>query len=186
MDFGELTARSWRDYYDTCQRLVKIFGKARLVSGLMPSDFDRLKAKFARTRSPVTVGNEVNRVRVVLNWAFEQGLIDKPIRFGPAFKRPSKKVMRLERARRGSRMIEADDLRRIIDAAGTPMKAMILLGINAGLGNTDAADLQQRHLGCKNEIVDDVVRGTVMSALDRGAFARLPGPLAALRLCLSR
>jgi integrase len=34
-------------------------------------------------------------------------------------------------------MFEAAELRRILDASGPPLRAMILLGINAGLGNSD-------------------------------------------------
>ena len=33
-------------------------------------------------------------------------------------------------------MLEPDQLRKIIDAAPVPLKAMILLGLNGGLGNT--------------------------------------------------
>ncbi len=147
MDAGELTARSWRDYHVTCERLVEFFGKTRLVIDLDAGDFDRLKSSLAKTSSPITVGNEVNRVRVVFNWAFAQGRIDRPLRFGPAFKKPSKKTIRLERAKKGPRMFEADQLRRILDVAPMPMKAMVLLGINAGLGNTDLANLQLGNLG---------------------------------------
>jgi integrase len=146
VDGGELTARSWRDYYVTCERIVKAFGKDRAVVDLDAADFDTLKAQLAKTNSPATVGNEVNRVRVVMNWAFEQGVIDKPVRYGPAFKRPAKRVMRLERAKRGSRMFEAEQIRELLDGADVTMRAMILLGINAGLGNTDLADLQTRHV----------------------------------------
>jgi integrase len=38
-------------------------------------------------------------------------------------------------------MLEPDQLRRLIDAAGQPLKAMILLGTNAGFGNHDCATL---------------------------------------------
>jgi integrase len=146
VDGGELTARSWRDYYLTCERIVKAFGRERVILDVGPNDFDQLKAKLAKTNSPLTVGNEVNRVRVIFNWAFEQALIDRPMRFGPAFKRPTKRIVRLERAKRGPRMLEADEIRKLLDTADAPMKAMILLGVNAGLGNTDLADLQFRHL----------------------------------------
>jgi integrase len=154
MDAGELTARTWRDYYVTCERLVDQFGKNRRVTDLKPVQFDRFKANFAKTLSPVTLGNEVNRVRVILNWAFEQGLLQTPIRFGPGFKRPSKKVMRLEKAKRGSKMIEAADLRKLLDKATVQMKAMIMLGVNAGLGNTDVAELQSRHLDLDGGWID--------------------------------
>jgi hypothetical protein len=38
-------------------------------------------------------------------------------------------------------MFEADDLRRIIDVADQPLKAMILLGINCGFDNNDCGTL---------------------------------------------
>ncbi len=38
-------------------------------------------------------------------------------------------------------MIEAADLRTLIDAAPVTLKAMLLLGINAGFGNHDVATL---------------------------------------------
>jgi hypothetical protein len=50
----------------------------------------------------------------------------------------------LERAKKGARMFEAEQLRKIIDVAPMPMKAMIVLGINGGLGNTDLANLELR------------------------------------------
>ena len=38
-------------------------------------------------------------------------------------------------------MLEAAPLRKLIEAAGVPLRAMILLGINAGFGNHDCATL---------------------------------------------
>jgi integrase len=38
-------------------------------------------------------------------------------------------------------MFEADELRRLLGAAGAPMRAMILLGINCGFGNADCGRL---------------------------------------------
>src|SRR5207248_61937 len=64
-----------------------------------------------------------------------------PMRFGKGFERPSRKTIRLNRASKGPRMFEAAELRRIIDAAGQPMRAMILLGINCGFGNADVGTL---------------------------------------------
>jgi hypothetical protein len=60
---GELTLRSWRDYYVCCERLVDVFGKTRLVIDLGAADFDRLKADLGKNgNSPITVGNEVHRI----------------------------------------------------------------------------------------------------------------------------
>jgi integrase len=57
--------------------------------------------------------------------------------------------MRLNRAKKGPRMFEADELRKIIDAAGVQLRAMIYLGINAGFGNADCARLPRKALDHK-------------------------------------
>jgi hypothetical protein len=59
----------------------------------------------------------------------DAGLLDRPARFGPGFKRPAKKVLRLNRAGQGPKLFTAEEIRRLIGAAGTPLKAMLLLGI---------------------------------------------------------
>jgi integrase len=141
MDIGEITVRTWHEYKAACDWLVSAFGKARLVCDLNPDDFARLRARIADRRGPVGLGNEIQRVRSVFKYAFDAMLVDTPVRFGPGFARPSKKVMRLNRARKGVRMFEAEEIRRMLDAAGTPLRAMILLGINAGLGNADVGTL---------------------------------------------
>jgi hypothetical protein len=38
-------------------------------------------------------------------------------------------------------MLEADEIRRPLDAASVPLRAMILLGVNADFGNRDVATL---------------------------------------------
>lgn len=91
--------------------------------------------------SPVTLANEIQRVRVVFRYATENHLVTEPIRYGSEFKKPSKKVLRTNRATKGPRMFEAKELRKILDKADAVMKAMILLGINCGLGNSDIANL---------------------------------------------
>src|SRR5262249_17232342 len=62
-------------------------------------------------------------------------------RFGPSFKKPSRKTVRLHRAKKGSRMFEAEEVRHLLAAAGQPLKAMLLLGVNCGFGNNDVATL---------------------------------------------
>lgn len=148
-DSGELSEHTFRDYHETCARICNIFGKTRLVDDLATEDFDGFRAEITKTWGPVAVGNEINRVRVVFKYGYDAGLIDKPVRYGPHFKRPSKRTLRLSRARRGPRMFAADEIRQLLDAATQPMKAMILLGINCGLGNTDCGNLEYRHLDLK-------------------------------------
>src|SRR5262249_26331854 len=57
------------------------------------------------------------------------------------FNRPTKKAIRLHKAQQGPQLFTAEEVRQLIDAAGVPLRAMLLLGINAGFGNSDCARL---------------------------------------------
>jgi integrase len=141
LDCGELSPRTFADYRAASDLVVSRFGKTRLVADLAPDDFAGLRKHMAGKWGPVRVRDFIQRTRSIFKHALEAGLIDKPVRFGPGFARPTKKTMRLERARKGPRMFEAHELRRILDAAGVPLKAMIFLGVNCGYGNADCGTL---------------------------------------------
>jgi integrase len=121
--------------------LVSRFGKSRLADDLRPDDFAALRKYLAKSVGPVRLGNTIQRVRSVFKHAFDAELLDRPLRFGPGFKRPSKKVLRIHRAEGGRKLFTAEEVRRLIDAAGVPMRAMFLLAINAGMGNSDCGNL---------------------------------------------
>lgn len=138
---GELSVRTWHDYHNTCARLSQLVGKNREVEKLAGEDFARLRARLARKLGPVALGNEIQRIRTVFKFAFDEGLIEKPVMFGTSFRRPSKKHLRAAKQAAGSKMLEAHEVRRLIDAAKSPVKAMLLLGINCAFGQTDVASL---------------------------------------------
>ncbi len=141
LDAGELRYRTWSDYYRTCEGLVKTFGRDCLVDDLAAEDFSVLRAKVARRRGAVALGNEVQRVRTIFKYAYDAGLIERPVRFGPDFVKPSRRVIRLAKRSRPVRMFEAAEIRQLLEAAPAKLRAMILLGINCGWGNTDVAEL---------------------------------------------
>lgn len=89
----------------------------------------------------MTLGNVIQRMRVAFKFAWDNSLIDRPVRYGQAFKRPSRKVVRIDRAKKGPTLFTADEIYRLLAAAGTVMRAMILLGINGGFGNADCGHL---------------------------------------------
>lgn len=147
LDAGELSIRSYTDYAAVCKRLIKAFGKGRLVSDLRPDDFEKLRAAMAKKWGPVRLGNEINRTRIVFNYAWKSGLLEKPMLYGEGFARPSKKTLRKHRQSQGPKMFEADEIRRLLGmppwrpAAGEQLTAMILLGINCAFGNADLGTL---------------------------------------------
>jgi integrase len=154
VESGELSQRMYLDYKETTDLLVSHFGKHRPVAGLGPADFDKLRQKMAKRWGPVRLGNVVQRVRSVFKHAHDAGLLPAAVRFGPGFCRPSKKTMRLHRAARGPKLFSAEEVRRLIDAADVQLKAMLLLGINAGFGNSDCAHLPLSALDLERAVID--------------------------------
>ncbi|MEX2214013.1 MAG: tyrosine-type recombinase/integrase [Phycisphaeraceae bacterium] len=153
-DAGELAASSLADYDETCKGIVGAFGRQRVVDDLDAQDFAGYRSQLAKRLGPVALGNEINRVRMVFGFGFKNGLIDRPMRFGSEFNRPSKKVLRLARAEKGPKVLTAGDVCKLIDAADVQLRAMILLGINAGLGNADVSALNRSHLDLEGGWLD--------------------------------
>jgi integrase len=140
-DAGELSQRTWLKYKAVTDLVIAHLGKSRLVADLGPDDFTALRKKMSERWGPLRIRDFIQHIRSVFKHALEAELIDRPVRFGPGFARPSKKTMRLERGRKGPRMFEAEEVCRMLDASGTPLKAMILLGVNCGFGNADCGTL---------------------------------------------
>jgi integrase len=84
-------------------------------------------------------------IRGLFKYAYEINLLDKPTRYSKVFERPSatlkRKSRRATELQNGKRLFEPDEVRAMLHEANTPLRAMILLGINGGLGNTDCARL---------------------------------------------
>lgn len=159
LESGELSRASFSDYRHTTDRLISHFGRSQRVDQLGPLDFQTFRRKLASTLSPVTLKNQINRFRIVFKYAFEAELIDKPVRYGQAFDKPHPKTLKRYSREGGDKLFEAGEVRQILDTLdGKPvevdgetlqfkpdpvMKAMVLLGVNAGFGNTDVSTLPQ-------------------------------------------
>jgi integrase len=141
---SEIGGRTFAGYREATDLLVRTFGANRPVADLAADDFERLRATMSRRWGPTRLGNVIGRVKSVFKYGAENGLIDRPVRYGSEFRKPGKSVRRRHKAQAGPRMLEPAELRRVIEAAGQPLRAMTLLGLNCGLGNHDVAAL---HVG---------------------------------------
>jgi len=146
VDAGELGRRSWQDYKDVADLLVANLGKHRLVDDIAADDFAALRTKLAKRWGPVRLVNVLQRIRSVFKYGTDNGIITKTPVYGQGFKGPSKKVLRLHRAKQGVKLFTADEVRRMFDAADVQLKAMILLGINCGFGMADCGTLPKSAL----------------------------------------
>ncbi len=141
VEAGELGRRSFADYHTAMARLIKLFGPHRLESDFLPEDFGRLRGELAKTRGPLALSADITKVKGLFKFGYEEGLFDRLPRYGPGFAKPPKRSVRMARAGRGTRMFEAKEISRLLANAGLQMQAMILLGLNCGMGNTDVAAL---------------------------------------------
>jgi integrase len=154
VDSGELLARTWTDYKAACELLGSRLGASRLVEDLGPDDFAALRRHMAKHWSPASVRSVIQRIRCVFKFAADNRLIKEPVCYGQNFKRPSPKVLRLEKARQGHKLFTVEDVRKLLAAASVPVRAQLLLGINCGFGNTDCGTLPLTAIDWEKGIID--------------------------------
>ncbi len=166
---GELAPRTYAMYKRAGVALGEFFGPEREVESLTAYDFERYRGHLGRAvtrkigvsknakpkaRNLVSLGNEIRIVKIIFNFAFDQGLIDRPLRLKAWLEGPSDTAKRAENNLKPVRMIEANDLRRALGKSKTHMRAMILLGINCGFGNIDVATLPKSSIDLAGGWID--------------------------------
>jgi len=138
----ELTPGMWGEYFHMAEQVIETFGRGRVVADLRPADFGRLRVAAAVRLGPAALSKFVTMTRTLFAFAYDAELATAPVRYGNQFDRPPLRVMRMERAKCGPKLIPAADLSKLIKKADVHLRAMIYLGINCGLGQTDCANLQ--------------------------------------------
>lgn len=152
LESGDIGQRQFQDCYETCRRVLKVFGSNTPVSSLRPIDFEELRAHFAKTHGPVTLCNDITRTRSLFKYADDT--FEVRVRFGQGFKKPSRAVLRKHRQQCQPKMFQPAELRKIIKEAGVQLRAMIYLGLNCGFGNNDCAMLPFSALDLKRGWID--------------------------------
>ena len=146
LDAGEITSRTFSQHRKTCEMLEAAWGLHRLVSDLDIEDFAQLRSEMAKTRCAATMKSDIGAVRTVLNFAYNNGLVEHPIRTGTAFQAPSRSVLRKEKNEKEPKLFTADEIQQMISAAEPNLKAQIYLGVNNALGCHDCGALRYKNL----------------------------------------
>jgi len=140
-DTGQLTAGCFDDYLKECERLIKYFGKGREVATISDGHMTALLKHLSQGIGPATLKRRVVIVRMIFLFAFNEGLIAKPLPLRK-LKMPSPKQLRQHRAGAGRKHLHAQEIKALIESASPRLKAAILLAINCGYGNKDIALLR--------------------------------------------
>lgn len=145
--------------------LIPRFGN-RWLTAITQADVDQYAAERRKLVKPATVARELNVLRKLLNCAVAWGYRDVPIRITL----PKVSNRRLV-------FLEADEIRRLIDATTATYRPMVLLLIFTGLRLGEVLSLQWQDV--------DLARGlltVVASKNDKGRTIPLPdGVLSVLR-----
>ncbi len=154
LDCDELSPRTFHDYRKVCECLLDYFGRDFVVDELRPTNFAEYRSSLARTRKAVSLSNMITRSKMIFKFGVDEEILDRAVCYGQGFKKPSKRVLRIQRQGKGKRMFESDELALILANAPMPLLAMVLLGANCGLGQSDIAQLPQSAIDFQNGWLD--------------------------------
>jgi integrase len=154
VDSKALDLATWKGYERYGKQLIRILGPDTVVQTLGPEDFLRLKRDLQAThKSLCTLRSDIGKIRLFFNWAGpgERGkdLYHRPIRFGPDFRTPDARAIKRQLDQQPRKVFYRKEMHRLLTKARPKLRAMILLGINCGLGNTDCARLTRDRLNLK-------------------------------------
>ena len=150
---GEIGERWFEDCRRVIAQFARFVGSDRCISDLDGDDFQGFRQSLI-TRGLGEKGTglglhaltrAITVVKGIFKYAYDMGMIDRPVRYGRAFEKPSTVAMRRRRQaadkEHGKRLFSRDQIHAILETAPMPLSAMILLGLNGGFGNTDCARL---------------------------------------------
>lgn len=181
---GERSIRTLKGYEHAGNIILKTLGAKTLVSKTGPDDFAKLSdslGRFAVTSRATIMGC----IRSIFNFAHnrKQHLIAKPVLFGEAFDLPDTKALDKHRnARKKKRQLSAEQIKTLLNAGNVHWRAMVLVGINCGFGNTDLAELRLDDLDLDGGWVDNARQKT---AVERRAKL-WPETVAALKSSIAK
>ncbi|MCE3018591.1 MAG: tyrosine-type recombinase/integrase [Pirellula sp.] len=141
---GEITQRTFEDYKLSAVEVAKHLGKSAAVEQLRPDDFRKLRSKLAEGVGLKTLDGKVTRARAIFNHASKNGWLETNLNklWGTEFDKPAKAAISKQDSDT-EQLFTREEIIALLELASDEMKAMILLGINGGYGNTDCALIDQ-------------------------------------------
>lgn len=143
---GELAQVTYNDYKAAGVHLIETFGRYADVEGLRADDFAKLRDRLAARYCLSALGPQMQRCKAIFNFAYKNNLVEKPIRLGLSFDKPTRKAVLREKQAKPAKIFTVDELRTLYHAATPRMQAFMLLALNGGMGNTDIGRLEFRHI----------------------------------------
>jgi len=151
---GELSKRMYDEYVSVCALILETLDKQQIAQNIGKSEFASVRKMLASRYGVNGLAKRIQQTRSLFKYAYESELLDRPVRYGQSFSKPSAKKMREHRIAKGAQDFTNVEIRNLLKAASPITKAMILLGLNGGLGNSDIADLPFKAIDLKSGWLD--------------------------------
>ncbi len=152
---GEISVRTFGDYLRVCKLLADHFGDKKLASSCGPMDFSSFRRSFPESWGLQSHADVIQRVRTIFQYGLTNEIISELPKFGSDFVKPTATALRKQKqqdvSKRGTMDLTAVQIRSLIAKADSYLKPCILLGINAGYGNTDCAELTKNVVDLESE-----------------------------------
>ncbi|MEM8738881.1 MAG: tyrosine-type recombinase/integrase [Planctomycetota bacterium] len=151
---GQLSTRTWDEYKRVAGFVLQKFGRTRPPLSLGKKDFAELRREANQVWRAGRITNFVNYTKQMFRYGVDLELIDHLPNFGRRFKGQSAPDRRRQKYEAGQNLFTPEECQVLVDNAGIVMQAMIMLGLNAGFGNKECADLTENDLDLNTGIAD--------------------------------
>lgn len=141
VESGKLGDRSLKEYTRTCKAMSERFGRGTPMLSIGPRHWEKFLLEMSQRWGPVTVSNEVRRMKVVFKYLEEAEIIPRKVRCGPLFREASERTLRAARNMKPKAMFTGEQIRLMAAVGKSYLPAAIWLGINCAFGNTDVASV---------------------------------------------
>lgn len=146
LESGSIAQRTYDENFSVCKLIQECIAPRTPAKLVCPKHFENLLREInTRNKSPGVRGKLIGLVRSVFKHAYDRKQIDSPVDFG-VFKKPPAKAMRMHRNKKGDQSFSPKEIRQLLDHATLNGRAMILLGLQAGMGNTELAELKRSEI----------------------------------------
>ena len=114
VDRGNLSPRTLNQYVIAGRWLVEGVGRHRLIETIGPTDFTKLRNLFPAKWGTVFSDARIMHVRTMFKWAYDNDVIDRPVKYGSNWSKTPKKQVRLEQAKKPVEVTFGKSYRRVV------------------------------------------------------------------------